>query len=132
MDNEHPLVGGPALPAHARAASASGGPARPDAAARRLRTRALWAGLLLVPATILAGILALTSENAGRCVGYGEGCGSAPGWLYLAALAVAAAAWIHALCTPDDSAPAPSRTVAFWTLIGAECVFLLLVVTALG
>ncbi|MFI8289806.1 hypothetical protein ACIGBL_11735 [Streptomyces sp. NPDC085614] len=116
-------------PDHAPAGAA---PSAPSAEAVRLRTRSLWAGLLLIPATVLAGILALASENAGRCVGYRVGCSTTPPWFYLATLAVAAAAWIHALCTPDTAPPAASRKAAFWTLIGAECVFLLLVLTSTG
>ncbi|QGZ49042.1 hypothetical protein GPZ77_12220 [Streptomyces sp. QHH-9511] len=119
-------------PASDDAPTAALAPDRPGGAARRLRTRALWAGLLLVPATVLVGVLGLASENAGRCVGYGEGCSGTPGWVHLASLAVAAVAWIHALSTPDGPAPATSRTAAFWTTIGAECVFLLLVATAFG
>ncbi|MFC8272417.1 hypothetical protein ACFUJR_07720 [Streptomyces sp. NPDC057271] len=103
----------------------------PATAARRLRTRALWAGLLLVPGAVLAGFLALSTENAARCVAQGHGCGSTPGWLYLATFLVIAAAWIHSLCTPDaPTEPATSRKAAFWTLIGAESVFLLLVATS--
>ncbi|MBT2441138.1 hypothetical protein J7E93_13665 [Streptomyces sp. ISL-36] len=117
----------------ARAWSEGAAAARPNEVARRLRTRALWAGLLLLPATVVAGFLGLASENAGRCLGYGEGCSDTPGWAYLASLAVAATAWIHALCTPDAPAePTTARKAAFWTLIGAECVFLLLVLTLFG
>ncbi|MEU6985435.1 hypothetical protein ABZ946_18690 [Streptomyces sp. NPDC046324] len=121
MFNEHPGWVTPVTPPEA------------PTAARRLRTRALWAGLLLVPATIVAGLLALSTENAGRCVAYGTSCGSTPGWFYLVTFAITAIAWIHALCTPDGPAePATSRKAAFWTLVGAESVFLLLVVTSFG
>ncbi|MFJ8669146.1 hypothetical protein [Streptomyces sp. NPDC093600] len=140
MSNDQPRPEHPAITPASDAPEVSAVRARAAAAveirpneARRFRTRALWAGLLLMPATVVAGVLGLMSENAGRCVGYGEGCSDTPGWVYLTALAVAAAAWIHALCTPDgDSQPAPGRKAAFWTMIGAECVFLLLVVTYFG
>ncbi|MEU8619347.1 hypothetical protein [Streptomyces sp. NPDC048623] len=98
-------------------------------AARRLRTRALWAGLLLVPATVLVVILALASESGTACVMRGT-CGDVPGWAYLATLAVAAVAWIWALSTPDTAPsdpPATSRTAALWILLGAEATFLALV-----
>ncbi|MFD0143100.1 MULTISPECIES: hypothetical protein [unclassified Streptomyces] len=103
----------------------------PATPARRLRTRALWAGLLLVPGTVLSGFLALTTENASSCVTHGHHCGSTPGWLYLATFVIIAVAWIHALTTPDAPAePATSRKAALWTLIGVESVFLLLVATS--
>ncbi|MFE5483627.1 hypothetical protein [Streptomyces sp. NPDC056527] len=120
MSNEHPV--------RARAESGPGGSDRPDPAAYRLRTRALWCGLALAPATVLVVFLALTTPEGSGCVMKGD-CGTTPGWLYLATLAVAAGSWIHALCTPDGPAPASSRKAAFWTMIGAECVFLLLVLT---
>jgi hypothetical protein len=123
MSNEHPD----------RASSASTPRDVRMPPARRLRTRALWAGLLLVPGTVLVAIAGLASETGSRCLTYGEGCGTTPGWAYLATLAVAAASWIHALCTPDAPAePAASRKAAFWTLIGSECVFLVLVLTYFG
>ncbi|WP_329120325.1 hypothetical protein [Streptomyces sp. NBC_01353] len=123
MSNEHP--------ARARAASCPGGADRPDPAAYRLRTRALWCGLALAPATVLVVFLSLTTPEGSGCVLNGD-CGTTPGWVYLATLAVAAGSWIHALCTPDGPAPASSRKAAFWTMIGAECVFLLLVLAYFG
>ncbi|WP_370412926.1 hypothetical protein [Streptomyces fradiae] len=103
------------------------GPRPAPTAARRLRTRALWAGLLLVPATILVVVLALASESGTGCVMYGT-CGEIPGWAYLATLAVAVAAWIRALSTPDTPhTPATGRTAALWILLGAELTFLSLV-----
>ncbi|MGW8768923.1 hypothetical protein ACWGN5_41365 [Streptomyces sp. NPDC055815] len=114
---------------HAPRARATVSPAVPSAAdleARRLRKRSvLWAGLL-VPATVLAGIVALTTENAARCVTYGEGCGSTPGWLYLVILALAAVAFVTAQSTERGTV----RRAAFWTQLGAELVFVLLVMTA--
>lgn len=104
------------------------GPRPAPTAARRLRTRALWAGLLLAPATVLVVVLALASESGTACVMNGT-CGEVPGWAYLATLAVAVAAWIRALSTPDTPhAPDLGRTAAFWTLLGAEATFLVLVV----
>ncbi|MET9377089.1 hypothetical protein ABZX98_23600 [Streptomyces sp. NPDC002992] len=123
MNDEHPT--------RARAASDPDGPVRPDPAAHRLRTRALWWGLALAPATVLVVFLSLATPEGSGCVINGD-CGTTPGWLYLVSLAVAAGAWIHALTTPDGPAPAPSRKAAFWTMIGAECGFLLLVATYFG
>ncbi|MFF9198486.1 hypothetical protein ACF09L_25035 [Streptomyces sp. NPDC014779] len=95
--------------------------------ARRLRTRALWAGLLLVPATVLVVVLALATESGTGCVMNGT-CGEIPGWPYLVTLAVAVTAWVHALNTPDTPrTPATGRTAALWTLLGAEATFLALV-----
>jgi hypothetical protein len=94
--------------------------------ARRLRTRALWTGLGLIPATFLVVVLSLASESGTRCVMQGT-CGDVPGWLALLSLAVAAAAWITALATPVGASPAPVRKAAFWILLGAETTFLTLV-----
>ncbi|MEU9860523.1 hypothetical protein AB0D99_06605 [Streptomyces sp. NPDC047971] len=121
----------PSAPARVRAASRPGGVARPDPAAYRLRTRALWWGLALAPATVLVVFLSLTTPEGSGCVLNGD-CGTVPGWAYLTTLAVAAGAWIHALLTPDGPAPASSRKAAFWTMLGAECVFLLLVLSYFG
>ncbi|MFE6225225.1 MULTISPECIES: hypothetical protein [unclassified Streptomyces] len=98
----------------------------PGADARRLRLRALGAGLALVPATVVAVFLALATDKGGHCVMRGT-CGDVPGWLYQAALAVAGAAWLVALTTPGGRPPAPVRRAALRTLLGAEAVFLLLV-----
>ncbi|MFF5971855.1 hypothetical protein ACFY7C_10055 [Streptomyces sp. NPDC012769] len=102
------------------------GPATAPGEARRLRTRALWAGLLLIPATIGVVILALASEKGTSCVMH-DTCGDVPGWLTLLTLAVGAAAWIRALSTPDGAPPAQDRMAALWILLGAEALFLTLV-----
>ncbi|MFC9588395.1 hypothetical protein [Streptomyces sp. NPDC056944] len=96
------------------------------AAGRRLRTMSLILAGLFVPATVLAGIVTLVSENAGRCLAYGEHCSSTPGAAYLVSLAVAAVAFAIAL----GADRATVRRVAFWTQLGAEFVFLMLVMTA--
>ncbi|MFF6777697.1 hypothetical protein ACFY8W_29665 [Streptomyces sp. NPDC012637] len=107
-------------------------PPAPKTEARRLRRRALWAGLLLPPATVVVVVLALSTETGTECVMRGT-CTDIPGGLYLGTLAVAAAAWIWALATPDTRPPAPpappavSRRAALWTLLGAEAFFLTLV-----
>ncbi|MER7515991.1 hypothetical protein [Streptomyces sp. NPDC126499] len=101
-------------------------PASAASEARRLRTRALWTGLGLIPATVLVVVLALASESGTRCVMLGT-CGDVPGRLTLLTLAVAAAAWITALSTPEGAPPAPTRKAALWLLLGAEATFLTLV-----
>ncbi|WP_369144346.1 hypothetical protein [Streptomyces sp. R44] len=113
---------------HAPRARATVSPAVPSAAdleARRLRKRSVIGAGLFVPATVLAGIAALTTENAGRCVEYGEGCGSTPGSVYVVILALAAVAFVAAQSTERGTV----RRAAFWTQLGAELVFLLLVMT---
>lgn len=92
---------------------------------RRLRKWAtIWA-LSLLPATLLAGVLALSAENAGRCIGYGENCGSTPGWLYSGSLLTGGLAWLTVLLVPRDAA----RRTAFWIQLAAEGVFLTAVVS---
>ncbi|MFK3729498.1 hypothetical protein ACI2LJ_04425 [Streptomyces sp. NPDC088090] len=98
----------------------------PVVPARTLRRCALWAGLLFLPATLLAVVLALSSETGTACVTRGT-CGEIPGWLYAATLAVAGGAWTRALTVPDGAPPSRARWAALWTLIGAELVFLGLV-----
>lgn len=101
-------------------------PAAPaPASGRAVRIWALVSAGLLVPATVLAGILALSADDAGRCVGYGENCGSNPGWLYAGSLAVAAVAFVVALAAPREQV----RRAALAAQVVAELVFLLMVVT---
>ncbi|MFD3530535.1 hypothetical protein [Streptomyces sp. NPDC058664] len=100
----------------------------PDVEGARLRKRALIGAGLLLPATLLAGVLALSTEDAGRCVTYGEGCGGAPGFLYAASLVIAAAAFVTVLAVGSTSR-AGVRRAALWTQLGAEAVFLLFVLT---
>ncbi|WP_052499102.1 hypothetical protein [Streptomyces vietnamensis] len=100
----------------------------PDVEGARLRKRSLIGAGLFVPATVLAGIVALTAENAGRCITYGEGCGSTPGYPYVVSLVLAAVAF--AIAQGADRATV--RRAAVWTQLGAEFVFLLLVMTTFG
>ncbi|MFC8826892.1 hypothetical protein ACFT9I_16300 [Streptomyces sp. NPDC057137] len=93
-------------------------------ATRRLRKWATVSALLLVPATILAGILALTGERAGRCLTYG-GCDSNPGWLYQGSLLVAGIAWVTVLCVPRKTVGGTAYVVQ----LAAQGTFLMAVVT---
>ncbi|SED32661.1 hypothetical protein [Streptomyces sp. TLI_105] len=112
----------------ARATASPAVPSASEVAGRRLRKLSLiWAGLF-VPATVLAGIVALTTENAARCLEYGDGCGSTPGYVYLGSLAVAAVAFVIAQSTARTSV---ART-AFRVQFGAEAVFVMLVMTTFG
>ncbi|MEV7571014.1 hypothetical protein [Streptomyces tanashiensis] len=109
-------------PAAAAAAVPSG------ADGRRLRKLSLIWAALFVPATVLAGVVALAAENAGRCLTYGEGCGSTPGHPYAVSLAVAAVAFAVA----QGAARGGVRRAAFGIQLGAEFVFLTLVMTVFG
>ncbi|MFC9261505.1 hypothetical protein ACFT25_17010 [Streptomyces hydrogenans] len=97
-----------------------------DRAARLLRRSALWAGLLFLPAILLGVVLALASESGTACVMRGT-CGEVPGWLYAVTLVVAGGAWLRALTVPYGAPPTRARWAALWTLIGAELLFLALV-----
>lgn len=92
---------------------------------RRLRKWATIAAFSLIPATLLAVVLALTAENAGRCITYGENCGSTPGWLYSGSLLLAGAAWLAVLCVPRDAV----RRTALGLQLAAEATFLVTVVS---
>ncbi|MFI1714146.1 hypothetical protein ACIGW4_09435 [Streptomyces sp. NPDC053513] len=102
-------------------------PASPVDSRRLRRLSLIWAALL-VPTTVFAGLLALTAENAGRCITYGESCGSTPGYPYAVSLAVAAVAFVTAQAA---SRPTVART-AFRVQFGAEAVFATLVMTTFG
>ncbi|MFF8836635.1 hypothetical protein [Streptomyces sp. NPDC015130] len=100
--------------------------APPDAERARLRRLSMIGAGLFFPASLLAGILVLTRENTARCLTYGERCNAAPGSLYAAALVLFVVAWmiVQSAARPDV------RRAALWTQIGAECVFLLFLLTA--
>lgn len=92
------------------------------------RTR-FWSGLcagLFVPAVLVAGLLTLSSERAGRCLTYGEQCGdSLPGWLIGWSLALAVVACVVALAATAVRV----RQVAFATQLLAEFVALTVVLS---
>ncbi|MEV0774857.1 hypothetical protein ACIBLA_07120 [Streptomyces sp. NPDC050433] len=94
-------------------------------ATRLLRKWATVSAVLLVPATILAGILALTTENSARCIGYNENCGSTPGWVYSGSLLVAGVAWLAVLFVPRRAL----RGTALLIQLVAEATFLMAVLT---
>ncbi|KQX52827.1 MULTISPECIES: hypothetical protein [unclassified Streptomyces] len=98
----------------------------PDVEGARLRKRSMIGVGLFVPASLLAGILVLTRENAARCLSYGEACDGTPGLLYVVALVIVVAA----LVTVQSSSRPEVRRAAFWTQLGAEGVFLLFLLTA--
>ncbi|MFH9722265.1 hypothetical protein ACH4M4_04780 [Streptomyces sp. NPDC017254] len=98
----------------------------PDVEGARLRKRStVWAGLF-VPASLLAGILVLTREDTASCLAHGTNCDGTPGFLYAAALVV----FVAALVTVRSTSRPEVRRAAFRTQIGAESVFLLLLLTA--
>nr|WP_024127112.1 hypothetical protein [Streptomyces sp. F8]AHE39833.1 Hypothetical protein pFRL5_170 [Streptomyces sp. F8] len=71
--------------------------------APRERTR-LWAALaalLFVPAAVVTGILTLASEQASRCVTYGEQCTPGlPSWVFEGSAGVGTVALLVALAAP--------------------------------
>lgn len=91
---------------------------------RRLRKWSTVSALLLVPATILAGLLAVSGERSGRCLTYG-GCDSNPGWLYEGSLWVAGIAWLTVLVVPRRTV----RGTAYLIQLAAQGTFLMAVVT---
>ncbi|MFF5763390.1 hypothetical protein ACWD5B_33495 [Streptomyces tanashiensis] len=119
----------PASPVRPGAPAAEAGLLRRRSAeAMLLRRRGMiWAGVFL-PAVPLAAVAALTSENAGRCVAYGNGCGSVTGLFALVALGMV----LVALVTVQSTSRAAVRRAAYRVQLGAEFVFLTLVMTAFG
>ncbi|MFI6055853.1 hypothetical protein ACIBCO_37980 [Streptomyces violascens] len=57
--------------------------------------------LLFLPAALVAFILTLTTERAGRCLTYGEGCAKGfPEWLFNWSLGLGVVAFIAAVAAP--------------------------------
>ncbi|MFD4765590.1 hypothetical protein [Streptomyces niveus] len=99
----------------------------PSPTTRRLRMWATTAALLMVPASILAVLLALTSERAGWCITYGD-CASNPDWLYQGSLLVAGMAWVTVLCVPRKRVGGS----AYVLQLAAQGTFLMAVATTYG
>ncbi|MGW6720521.1 hypothetical protein [Streptomyces sp. NPDC054995] len=103
-------------------------PAAAEGSATTDRTR-FWSGLcagLFVPAALLAGLLTLTGERAGRCMTYGQQCGDAlPGWLFGWSLALAVVACVVALA----ATAVRTRQAAFATQLLAEFVALTVILS---
>ncbi|MBT2408566.1 MULTISPECIES: hypothetical protein [unclassified Streptomyces] len=84
------------------------------------------AAALFVPAALAASVLTLSSERAGRCVTYGEQCGSPlPGELFVWGVGVGAMACVIALVTPA----ARIRRVALIAQLLAECLALMVILS---
>ncbi|MFF4434041.1 hypothetical protein ACFYZ4_33420 [Streptomyces sp. NPDC001513] len=96
--------------------------------ARRDRTR-LWSALaaaLFIPAALAAGVLALSSPGASRCVTYGEQCTSGlPGSLFLWSASLGAVAFAAALAAPAGRL----RRAALAAQLLAECTGLLVILS---
>ncbi|MCS0638076.1 hypothetical protein NX801_20940 [Streptomyces sp. LP05-1] len=76
-------------------------PAHPARDHDRTRFWAAACAVLFVPAVVLAGLLTLSSERAGRCLTYGEQCHQAlPGSLFTWGAGLAAVAFAAALAAP--------------------------------
>lgn len=98
--------------------------------AARIRVRSCLAAFALVPASVIAVVLALTSESAGRCLTYGEGCSGNSAQPLLITLLGVVLAWAVALLTPARGAASHSvRIVAYRTQLGLECLTLLMIAT---
>ncbi|MGW8777068.1 hypothetical protein ACWGNM_03230 [Streptomyces sp. NPDC055796] len=99
-----------------------------DAPAGRDRSR-LWSALcagLFIPAFLAAVVVVLSSERAGRCLTYGEGCHPAlPGALFVWSTGVGVVACIAALATPVRRV----RQVALAAQLLAECTALLVILS---
>ncbi|MFD6967206.1 hypothetical protein [Streptomyces sp. NPDC059949] len=76
-------------------------PVQSEPPADRTRLWAAVAAFLFVPAAVVAGILTLASEQASRCVTYGEQCAPGlPGWLFEWGAGLGAVALLVALAAP--------------------------------
>ncbi|MEV4880652.1 hypothetical protein [Streptomyces cyaneofuscatus] len=92
----------------------------------RTRFRSGLCAGLFVPAALVAGLLTLTGERAGRCMTYGQQCGdSLPGWLFGWSLALAVAACVVALAATAVRV----RRVAFATQLLTEFVALTVILS---
>jgi hypothetical protein len=76
-------------------------PAQSPSPKERTRLWAVLAALLFVPAAVVIGILTLASEQASRCVTYGEQCTSGlPSWVFEWSAGAGAVALLVALAAP--------------------------------
>ncbi|MFJ8658791.1 hypothetical protein [Streptomyces sp. NPDC093795] len=98
----------------------------PDVEGARLRRRSRIGAGLLLPASLLAGLLVLSRENTASCLAHGTACDGTPGFLYAASLAIALAAFVTLRRTSRPGV----RRVALRTQLGAEGFFLLLLLIA--
>jgi hypothetical protein len=93
---------------------------------RSSRFWSVLSAVLFVPATLAVGVLTLASEQAGRCVTYGEQCGSSlPGWLFVWGVGVGGVACVVALAAPAVRV----RRVALIAQLLAECVALMVILS---
>ncbi|MFF3690308.1 hypothetical protein [Streptomyces sp. NPDC002187] len=93
---------------------------------RSSRFWSVLAAVLFVPAAPAAGVLTLASERAGRCMTYGEQCGSSlPGWLFVWGVALGGVACVVALAAPAVRV----RRVALIAQLLAECVALMVILS---
>ncbi|MBT2506735.1 hypothetical protein J7I98_12710 [Streptomyces sp. ISL-98] len=99
----------------------------------RLRIASVVAAVLLIPGTVVAWVVSVSTEQGGRCLMHGgEYCGaSAPGWVFTAALTAAFVAWCVVLFVPSRVRESERiRRAALWVQLAMEGLFLLLVVAA--
>ncbi|MEU9165965.1 hypothetical protein AB0D29_37530 [Streptomyces sp. NPDC048424] len=92
----------------------------------RTRLRAVLSAALFVPAALAAGVLALSSQGASRCVTYGEQCTSGlPGSLFLWSVSLGVVALAAALAAPAGRL----RQAALAAQLLAECTGLLVILS---
>ncbi|MFC9295111.1 hypothetical protein ACFTWH_18665 [Streptomyces sp. NPDC057011] len=92
----------------------------------RSRFRAVLSAVLFVPAALAAGVLVLASEEASRCVTYGEQCAAGlPGWLFGWGAGIGAVAFVVALAAPAKGV----RQVSLAVQVFAECTALLVILS---
>jgi hypothetical protein len=88
--------------------------------------------VLLIPGTVLAWLVSVSTEQGGRCLMYGgDACGaSPPGWAFVAALVAAFVACCVTLFVPSRTARAERvRRAALWAQLAREAMFLVLVLS---
>ncbi|MEU1483652.1 hypothetical protein [Streptomyces sp. NPDC005752] len=92
----------------------------------RTRFRSILSAVLFLPAALVAGFLTLSSETAGRCLTYGEECGTPlPGWLFTCGLGVGAVACVVVLVAIEVR----TRRVAFAAQLLAEVTALVVILS---
>lgn len=101
-------------------------PAQATAGRDRSRFWSFLCAVLFVPAALAAGVLALASERASRCLTYGEQCAPGlPDWLFTWGVGLGAIACVIALAAPV----ARVRQVALAAQVLAECAALLVILS---
>ncbi|MFE6162899.1 hypothetical protein ACFQ7F_28740 [Streptomyces sp. NPDC056486] len=100
--------------------------AQETGAADRTRLWSVLSAVLFLPAALAVGALAFSSDQAGRCLTYGEQCGSSlPEWLFVLCLGMGGATFLVALVASSVRV----RRMALGVQLSAESMALMVILS---